>query len=192
MTVVDMPIGLADIGRRACEAAARKLLSPLRHSSVFSSPRRPMLDFGDYPEANDWGKQQGADTGGGLSKQAWMIVPKIREIDETIGPSDQNRLAEGHPEVAFWRLNGEQPCRHPKRKTEGATERLAILEKNGLPGCDKLYENLKAMAGTGLARDDVYDACALALTAKALLVGEAICLGDGARDSRGLKMEICG
>ena len=192
MTIVDMPIGLATMGRRACEHQARKLLSPRRHTSVFSTPRRGMLNFDNYAEANEWGKQQGIDAGGGLSKQAWMIVPKIREIDDTIKPEDQNRLAEGHPEIAFWRLNGEQPCNHPKRKIEGAQERFALLTKNGLFGVEDIYRELKATNGARLARDDVYDACALALTAKARLAGEAVCLSDGAKDSRGLKMEIWG
>lgn len=192
MTIVDMPIGLATIGRRACEGDARKLLSPRRHASVFSTPRRDMLAFNNYAEANAWGKQQGPDAGGGLSKQAWMIVPKIREVDKAIEPADQNRLAEGHPEIAFWRLNGEKPCHDPKRTTEGAQERLALLEKNGLCTGEKIYEALKATNDAGLARDDVYDAGALALTAKARLTGDAICLGDGALDARGLKMEIWG
>ncbi len=192
MAIVDMPIGLATTGRRACEKQARKLLSPLRHSSVFSSPRRTMLDFDNYAEANAWGKQQGPNGGGGLSKQAWMIVPKIREIDRVITPIDQNRLAEGHPEVAFWRLNGARPCQNPKRKQEGANERLAILNAHGLSGSDDLFRKLKSTIGTGIARDDVYDACALALTAKAKLTNNAICLGDGTRDARGLKMEIWG
>ena len=121
-----------------------------------------------------------------------MIVPKIREIDEIIQPSDQNRLAEGHPEVAFWRLNGGKSCRYPKRKAEGAQERLALLTAGGIANAEIIYQKLKSAFGGGLARDDVYDACALALTAKARLAGDATHLTDGAKDSRGLKMEIWG
>ena len=82
--IVDMPIGLADDAPRACERMARRLLSPLRHSSVFSPPRRTMLGFDRYDEANAWGK---ANTGKGLSKQAWMIAPKIREIGRRPAPA---------------------------------------------------------------------------------------------------------
>ena len=192
MIMIDMPIGLADTGRRACEQQARKLLSPLRHNSVFPTPRRPMLAFDDYAEANEWGKRQGKAAGGGLSKQAWMITPKIREIDETITPGDQHRLAEGHPEVAFLRLNGGRPCRYPKRKPEGAQERLTLLRGHGFIQSEDHYRILKDVAGGGIARDDVYDACALALTAQARLTGDALHLGDGATDARGLKMEIWG
>lgn len=192
MIIVDMPIGLAETGRRACEREARRRLSPLRHSSVFSTPRRPMLAFKTYEEANDWGKRQGKDAGGGLSKQAWMITPKIREIDDAITSADQTRLAEGHPEVAFWRLNGEQPCRHPKRASDGAQERLALLKEHGITAAEKHYEDLRLEVGTGIGRDDVYDACALALTAKARLDGCAIHLTDGKTDARGLVMEIWG
>ena len=192
MIAVDMPIGLAETGRRACESEARKLLSPYRHASVFPTPRRAMLAFDAYEDANAWGKRQGAGAGGGLSKQAWMITPKIREIDNVIKPGDQRRLAEGHPEVAFWRLNGSAPCRHPKRKPEGAKERLALLRRHGIANAKRLYEDLKKEFGAKIGADDVYDACALALTAKARLDGEAVCLGDGAKDARGLLMEIWG
>ncbi len=192
MTMVDMPIGLVDRGRRFCEGKARKLLKPLRHASVFSSPRRPMLDFETYEEANAWGKAQGDTGGGGLSKQAWMITPKIREIDQIITPAHQCYIGEGHPEIAFWRLNGGAPCIHPKRKKEGQAERKALLAQNGISEPDIHYEALRTKVGAKVALDDVYDACALALTARARLEGNAIHLTDGARDARGLTMEIWG
>ncbi len=188
--MIDMPIGLADEGRRGCETQARTLLKPLRHNSVFSSPRRPMLGFVSYEEANQWGKAQ-PDTRG-LSKQAWMIAPKIREIDRLMSPALQRRVSEAHPEVAFWRLNDGEPCRYAKRKPEGAYERLMLLKKHGIKNADDLYEALRQDHGRGIARDDVYDACALALTAKARLEGKAIHLTDGAKDARGLLMEIWG
>jgi len=191
MIIVDMPIGLAEHGKRACEIEARKLLKPLRHSSVFSAPRRPMLAFDQYAAANEWGKRHDAE-GGGLSKQAWMITPKIREIDETITAEDQHHIGEGHPEIAFWRLNGGEPCRHPKRKPAGAAERLALLRRHGVADAAKLFEQIKAEAGSGVARDDVYDACALALTAQARLEGRAVHLSAGETDAKGLAMEIWG
>ena len=196
MIMVDMPIGLAEDGPRACEREARALLKPLRHSSVFSSPRRPMLDFETYAEANAWGKARqraatGAEQGGGLSKQAWMIAPKIREVDAAIAPRHQARLGEAHPEVAFWRLNGEKPCRFSKRTREGQDERRALLRRGGVEP-DALLDRIRDIAGRGAGVDDVLDACAIALTAKARLAGKAVRLGDGARDRRGLRMEIWG
>ena len=196
MTMADMPIGLGDEAARACERQARALLSPLRHSSVFSPPRRGMLDFTDYAAANAWGKAQakrlaGKEAGGGLSRQAWMIAPKIREADAYMTPARQARIAEAHPEVAFWRLNGAAPCVHSKKTPEGRAERKALLARNGLDP-EPLFRALRKDAGGGAGLDDWYDACALALTAKARLEGAAVRLGDGARDARGLLMEIWG
>ena len=191
MIIVDMPVGLVDSGRRGCEALARQLLRPKRMSSVFTPPRRPMLAFKAYEEANAWGKRQEAK--GGLSKQAWMIAPKIREIDAAITPAHQARLGEGHPEIAFARLNGGRPCAHPKRRREGEAERRGLLAAAGLTNAEEIYLALRAENGAAaVKRDDVYDACALALTAKARLEGKAIHLADGARDTRGLVMEIWG
>ena len=194
MIMVDMPIGFPDEGRRACEAMARALLKPKRHASVFPTPRRPMLTFDTYEEANAWGKAQ-AD-GAGLTKQTWMIMPKIRELDGLITPEDQTRLSEGHPEVAFHRLSGGAPCVHPKKSDDGATERLSILKQCGLSNADMLVdrarEQVRDLKGVAVARDDVYDACALALTARDRLKGGATHLTDGARDARGLRMEIWG
>lgn len=191
MIIVDMPIGLAERGRRGCEALARDRLKPGRTSSVFTPPRRPMLAFKTYVEANAWGKRQEAK--GGLSKQAWMIAPKIREIDAAIAPADQARLGEGHPEIAFARLNAGRPCAHSKRKREGEAERRALLARAGVANAEEIYLTLRAAHGAAaVKRDDVYDACALALTAKARLEGTATRLTDGARDARGLIMEIWG
>ena len=192
MTLIDMPIGLASTGRRACEAEARKLLSPRRASSVFPSPRRTMLSFDDYAAANEWGKAQGAHAGGGLSKQAWMITPKIKEIDEAMTPEDQSRIGEGHPEIAFTRLNDGSPCYFSKRTPEGKAERYRLLKRHGLPAARRIYTELRLEHGAIIGEDDVYDACALALSARARLAGQAIHLTDGARDEKGLLMEIWG
>ncbi len=185
--VVDMPIGLADKGERTCEREARRRLGR-RRSSVFSSPLRPMLDFADYAAANHWGKENGR----GLSKQAWMITPKIREIDAAIAPGDQPRIAEGHPELAFARIGGA-PCAHPKRTEDGARERRALLAERSIdaPALCAMLRRLYP-SKTQFADDDVIDACVLTLTAEARLVGDAWRLGDGARDARGLLMEISG
>lgn len=196
MVMVDMPIGLGDETARPCEAAARKLLSPLRHSSVFSPPRRQMLNFEEYSEANAWGKAQqkkltGSEAGGGLSKQAWMITPKIREVDAVMTPDLQKRICEAHPEIAFWRLNNRTPCTHSKRTAQGREERQVLLAKSGL-NPDPLFQSLKQAASGGAGLDDLYDACALALTAKARLNGKAVHLGDDKCDARGLLKEIWG
>lgn len=155
-----------------------------------------MLDFDSYAEANAWGKAQakrltGQEKGGGLSKQAWMIAPKIREADAVMTPALQKRISEAHPELAFTRLNGGAPCAHSKRTSEGRQERKALLAQSDLHP-DSLFLQLREDASGGVGLDDLYDACALALTAKARSEGKAIRLGDGSRDARGLLMEIWG
>lgn len=152
-----------------------------------------MLSLPDYASANAGGKTQGP--GCGLTRQAWHILPKIREIDDAITPAHQATLGEGHPEIAFCRLNGMKPCAHRKRSAYGKRERLAILERNGLPNVEALVAGARAeakMIGARVARDDFYDACALALTAAARLEGRALRLSADERDSRGLLMEIWG
>lgn len=188
MTIIDMPIGLTDTGRRACERLARRLLGSPRASSVFPTPRRPMLGFTDYAAANAWGHAQGKENGGGLTKQTWGILPRIREIDALITPLDQARIGEGHPEVAFARLNGGKACLYSKRKREGRAERIGILERRGVSNLSVLI----ASTGKAAKADDVLDAIALSLTAEARLRGEALRITDEARDARGLVMEIWG
>jgi predicted RNase H-like nuclease len=191
LVLVDMPIGLATGGRRACERLAREKIGR-RRSSVFSAPRRPMLEFTTYEAANAWGKAQGPEAGGGLSKQAWHILPKIREIDAVITPEDQRYLREAHPEVAFTRLGGK-PCAHSKRTRDGAPERVALLAAHGVDA-DALGRDLRRIhpRKADFANDDLYDALALMLAAEAHAHAEGWTLSDGARDARGLKMEICG
>lgn len=186
---VDMPIGLPERGRRAAERQARAYLSPRRHASVFSPPRRPMLAFDDYAAANAFGKAIGD---GGISKQAWMIAPKIREVDAWMTPEKQHRVMEAHPEVAFARLNANQPCQHPKRTSAGAEERRALLRAHGIENADALYRALRSEFGAGIGRDDLFDAAVLAIAARDTVNGRGIRFGGNERDKRGLLMEIRG
>ena len=190
--MVDIPIGLAETGRRECEAMARRRLRPKRSASIFPSPRRPMLDFQSYRDANEWGKRQGREAGGGLSKQAWNITPKIREVDALMTPRRQKRISEAHPEVAFSRLNRGTPCHHSKHTPIGLEERMELLRGQNINDPQSLYEELRHAHGPGVSLDDGLDAIAVALTAGAALSGDAMRLTDGARDARGLMMEIWG
>ena len=51
--LIDIPIGLISKagGGRSCDAAARGVLKPLRHSSVFTPPCREALSADSYAEA---------------------------------------------------------------------------------------------------------------------------------------------
>lgn len=173
---IDIPIGLPDAGPRACDRMARLALGP-RRSSVFPAPCRAVLGASDYAEAL---ARSRAASGVGLSRQTWHLVPRIDEVDRLIEPADQLRFRETHPELAFSRLAGGVPMRHPKRSPAGRAQRSRLLRDAGW----SLPERLR-----GTRPDDVTDAAALALsTALDLLVP----LGDGSTDRRGLRMEIWG
>lgn len=181
---VDMPIGLADRGRRGCDALARALLPRGRKSSVFPAPRRPMLAFERWAEANDWGKRQ---DGVGLTIYAWGLMAKIRELDGALGPADQARVRESHPELAFHRMSGGRAL-PPKRTPAGRAARRALLEAEGF---DRLDDWLGLYPRALVQPDDVLDACACLVTARRVVRGDAIRLPDAPpRDARGLAMEI--
>lgn len=164
---IDMPIGLLESSARACDVEARRRLGP-RRSSVFPAPLRPMLAARSYEEAKAIA---------GLSKQAYHLIPKIREVDAHITPRRQRTIVEAHPELCFSRLLGH-PCLAPKRTTEGRAERRTVVNLT----IDRPPK--------GAAWDDVLDACALVHTARRLVSGDIERLGDGARDTRGLRCEI--
>jgi predicted RNase H-like nuclease len=185
MVAVDMPVGLADSGPRACDIAARRCLPPGRKSSVFPPPRRYMLDCRDWAEANALGR---AREGCGLSHQAWNITAKIRELDRALTPAAQTRVREAHPELIFHRLNGWQPV--PSKKTKaGRAARLDLLAAAGLGGVETLLARLPRGAAQP---DDLLDAAACALAARNMLDGTAhrVPESDPPVDSRGLRMEI--
>jgi len=111
IVAVDMPIGLPEQtghGGRAAENAIRPLLGA-RQSSVFSVPSRAAMQAQDYRQACALALET-SDPPRKISRQLFMIAPKIREVDEAL--REQSGLAarvyEVHPELAFWRLNGER------------------------------------------------------------------------------------
>ena len=186
LALIDVPIGLTEGPGRPCDAAARRLLGP-KASSVFTPPMRAMLDMPDWATANAYGKAR--RVGGGVSRQSWNILPKVREADAAMTPALQARVREGHPEVAFARLAGG-PVRSPKSRTAGRAERLSILDTHGLDARPMIAA--LARGGAAPARpDDVLDACVLALAARQVLRDGGRALG-GERDARGLRMEIVG
>lgn len=164
---IDMPIGLA-AGDRACDKAARARLGP-RRASVFAPPAR------DVVGASAW------RAGLGISKQCYHLLPRIRELDAWITPGRQRRVREAHPELAFALMHGA-PMRHPKRTLAGRRERMRALRRVGLAP--------EEGPPAGARWDDLLDACALRWSAGRLARGEALVLGGGARDARGLRMEI--
>ena len=92
---IDIPMGLLD-GSRACDKAARKLLGQLRGTSVFAAPCRTALQAETHADSSavNWHK-----TGRGLSKQAFGIGLKIKQVDEAITADCEQWAFEVHPEV---------------------------------------------------------------------------------------------
>jgi predicted RNase H-like nuclease len=174
---VDMPIGLPAGERRMCDHEVRAELGA-RRSSVFPTPARVVLGALDHVEAC---ARSEALCGKRLSVQAWNLVPRIAELDSAMTPDLQARVVEAHPELAFSRLHGA-PMAHPKRTPPGEAERRAVLVGAGI--------DVPAGRVRGSAVDDILDAAALALVAEAVAAGDAARMGDGARDARGLRMEI--
>ena len=181
---VDMPIGLVDAGARPCDRAARAVLPRGRKSSVFAPPRRYMLGL-SYDGVRTAARDRGD---AGLSIQAYNIMPKIAELDTALGPTDQDRVLETHPELAFHRLNAGAELPGKADRT-GRDARRRLLIDASLADLDAL---LTAYPRKDAKPDDVLDAAVCALVARDSLLGRARRVPDGPpeRDARGLRMEI--
>jgi predicted RNase H-like nuclease len=178
---IDIPIGLLD-GPRACDLAARKLLSQPRGSSVFPAPCRAAVQAETYETASAINRQK---AGRGLSRQAWGIVPKIRQIDDALTPDCQRWAFEVHPEVCFWSLNGRHPMAHNKKTKEGAAERVDVLRR-AYPEIERYLANRPPRVGA----DDLLDAAAAACTALRRYRHEADCVCSPECDETGLEVAI--
>ncbi len=189
--LIDIPIGLisgAGVGR-SCDAAARKVLKPLRHTSVFSPPCREALSAPTYAEACHINMRV---CGKKISRQAWGIAGKMKEVDDFLQerPEARAQVRETHPEICFWALAGGTPMAHGKKGAAGEAERLALLEQ-AFPGARVIFEKtLARYLRRDLARDDILDALANAVTASRLKAGCATLPDNPPRDRSGLSMEI--
>lgn len=125
MALIDIPIGLSDHSERVCDIEARQILKPKRHSSVFLTPVRAATYAESYEEAC---RINFAATGKKISKQAWNILPKVREIDAFTREFPGVALREAHPEVCFRALNSKTACSYNKKSSAGIGERLSILD----------------------------------------------------------------
>jgi len=187
MVTIDVPIGLTDSGQRICDRSARTHLKFPRSCSVFPAPIRPMLAATSYAEACQIGLRV---DGRKLSRQAWAILPKIREVDACLRAHAtlQRRVREVHPEVCFWAWDGNKAMESSKRSSTGKAEREALVKSR--------YGNHYRMAQSSLphgqySNDDLLDAFAALWTAERVAAGRAMVLpADPPRDSCGLRMEM--
>ena len=186
---IDIPIGLADGHKRDCDQMVRRLLSPLRHTSVFSTPVRDAVYAPDYDTACNINAKQ---TGNRISKQSWNICPKIREVDEYLRehPGLQNRVYESHPEVAFYALNGLQSLPTQKKSNEGQAQRLALLEQH-IDNARRLFSDAAGdYPRSQVQCDDILDAMVLAIMASGNDTGLVSVPEPTPRDRYGLPMRI--
>ena len=187
ITLIDIPIGLPDRGRRDCDVAARTVLGPLRGRSVFTGARRPLLSMIRRESAHAWGKKQ---DGLGVTKQLWAILPKIREVDAWITPAHSRGLREGHPELSFFAA-ARRPMGYSKKKAKGRKERLDALA-SFVDDRAMIIAWLDRARGSGAAKDDILDATVLCRSAARVLLDRHCTLpaDQGPPDSRGLPMEM--
>jgi predicted RNase H-like nuclease len=175
--MIDMPIGLKTAGHRGCDLRARELVG----ASVFLGARRNLWNFPDQASANRYYWQhEGARMG--VSCQLWNIRDKLKEVDDFMTPQRQATIGEAHPELVFHNL-GQQVRLDGKKSEHGSEQRLKLLAGRGFV---KLSTWLTQRRGTGIARDDLIDACACAVAAR----DSTARLGGDEVDSRGLRMEI--
>ena len=189
LVLVDIPIGLPDgPGGRECDREARRVLGP-RRSSVFSAPARAVLDAIDYEDAK---RRSRTAAGVGLSKQAFAIVPKCREVNELLRADARARriVRETHPEVCFWALAGRKPMKHGKKTEEGWKERIAVLNRLRPASGQEIEGMLGRFRRREVARDDAVDALAAAVTASADAAALRTLPSEPPTDSVGLPMEM--
>ena len=182
---IDVPIGLAHRGSRACDKEARKRL-PKRSMCVFSPPIRDVVHLHDHAVANARSREL---NGRGLSKQAVAIAPKICEVDEILRRRRDltERVFEVHPEVSFAIWNGGRPMTVKKSKLEGRDMRRRLV----IPHFGQsLFDDALATARGSAKEDDVLDAFAALWSAERIHAGQHVPLGDGGTDAAGLPMRI--
>jgi predicted RNase H-like nuclease len=168
VVAVDVPIGIPETPTREADVAARRFVGP-RASSVFPTPSRPVLEAPTYAEARRVAVEL---TGKSVSAQTYALAPRILEVDEHA--CHDQRLIEVHPEVSFAEL-AHRPVL-PKKRTDGQTERRALLEEVGIEVPDRVPR---------IAEPDLLDATVAAWSACRYAAGEARPLPEGYKERIG-------
>ena len=157
---IDIPIGMTEDGDRACDVLARGRMRP-HASRVFSGARRWLWqEFDDPDKANAEALRRGQKR---VSRELWHLGRKNMEVDAYLRAHPLHEVREVHPELVFLRLNGNKPL-PSKKSEEGDALRRRLLKRQGFRGIDRWLDNDRI--GTGAKRDDVLDACAVAIAAR--------------------------
>jgi predicted RNase H-like nuclease len=192
---VDMPIGLPDAvgpGGRDPEVELRSKLGD-RQSSVFPIPSRAAVYAEDYAEACQRSLET-SDPPRKISKQAFNLFPKIRQLDELIrnDPGLATILRESHPEGAFMVMNGGAPLDEPKKvKSSPHPPGIALRKRLLVEAAGYAEDFLDIRLPSGVGVDDFLDACACAHVAVRIARGEATSFpASPRRDGHGIPMAI--
>jgi len=188
LILIDIPIGLPHWRRRLCDVAARKLLGK-RGSSVFPAPSREAIQQSDYENACRVNQKI---LGKKLSTQSWNICSKIKQVDDLMNQNEQpgKQIRESHPEICFWALAGGRAMIHNKKTAAGFDERLDLL-KNVMSNTEQIVaEALQTFRRRDVAKDDILDALALAITAASPSETIMTIPENPEIDLKGLPMEI--
>jgi len=176
----NVPIGLLEEparGGRECDRQVRRILGKSRGSSVMSPPPRSSLDCPSFEQAHQWG----------LSRQAFSILPRAREMEQIINPERQAWIKEAHPEMSFFMMDGLKPVEERRNTVPGRDVRMSLLAQT----FHQVEQGLTAFPGKDVTKDDVLDAYAAAWTALRVFGGEAGCVPEvPSCDSRGVEMAI--
>ena len=105
------------------------------------------------------------------------------EVDAFVLAHRVHDIREVHPELVFLRLNANKPL-PSKKSEEGDSLRRTLLQRGGFRDIDRWLT--KTRIGTGAKRDDVLDACAVAIAARV----PAGSVGSPPPDKHGLPMQI--
>jgi predicted RNase H-like nuclease len=168
---VDIPVGLPTAGRRVADVLAKAAVGPLR-SSVFLTPVRAALLASDHASAVVTNRRL---AGEGVSVQAYGLRHRVLEV-EAYAATAPHPVLEVHPEVVFAHLNGA-PLTVRKPTWAGAALRHRLLADQGIV----LGHDL-GLTGQDAAVDDVFDAAAVAWTARRAAAGAARPLPDPPED----------
>lgn len=203
VVAIDMPIGLAATGQRACDHEARRCLDTARGNSVFWTATRgavyaPGHDLDPRAAHTEASRANIANKAGGVSAQAFNLFPKIREVDALLAarPALKGMIFEVHPELAFaaWHADAPhtlRPMPHPKKSGLGAYDRLRLVFDRY--GREAFEQTRRDHAAARVADDDIADAYAALYSAERIARGVHVTLphDPAPRDATGLPMRIC-
>ena len=124
---IDIPLKLADSGKRPAETEARILLKK-RACTIFSPPTLNALRAENYIDACEVNFK---DCGKRISKQSWNLFPKIKEAQKFLEKNliSKSKVFEVHPELSFMAMNDMNLIEVSKKTDIGKEIRIKLLQK---------------------------------------------------------------